>query len=138
MKKMRLILMGAAFLSMGTYLSAQTFTAHHENRHRGRDEFGWYVEKGIRSGELTDREVRKLRIEWNELEHLKRHAYHNGRISRREERRIWEEEKEFEKMLHVFLNNREREHYRKYEKRHHDDRYYRDGDRDRYNRYDRH
>lgn len=127
MKKMRLIWIIAGFLAMGSFLSAQTYAAHQDHRQRGGDEFDWYIRKGVRSGELSDRELHKLRMEWKHVEHVKRQAYDHGRVTRREERRIWEAEKEFEKMLHVFMNNRERDHHRKYEKRHREDRYDRYG-----------
>lgn len=135
---MKWIMLAACFLVLGGYLEAQTFAVHFENRQRGCDEFDAYIARGIRNGELSDREIYKLRQEWEELQIVKRKAYRNGYISHREKRRLWEAEKDFEHKLHSYMNNRERDHHRKYEKRHREDRYYRDGDRDRYNRYDRH
>jgi len=144
MKKMRLFLLAAGFLLIGTYINAQVFVVQNGDRQRGHNEFKWYIEKGIRTGELTDREIHKLGEEWEALQYVKRNAFRNGYISRREERRIWEAEQDFEKKLHVYMNNREREQHQKYARKYHKnkpDRYDRNercDKYDRYERYDRH
>lgn len=138
MKKMKWIMLAAGFVVMGTFLSAQTYTVHHDGRNRDRNEFERYISRGERSGELTDREIYRLRQEWEDLQDVKWNAFRNGYISHREKRRIWEAEKDFEHKLHSFMNNRERDHHRKYDRRHRDTRHDRCDRYDRNERYDRH
>ena len=89
------------------------------------------INRGIKSGQLTQDEVRHLRREYAQLNRMKEKAWRNGRMTHRERNRINQAQFEFDRLLDRYLHNHKYVKTRKgYDKnrRHNDDRW---DDRDR-------
>jgi hypothetical protein len=80
--KLNLMILGAAILIAG--LAAESFAQ--PGHWRGRRSTNRRIEQGIRSGELTRREVRGIRREQRELRRERRAALSDGHLSREERR----------------------------------------------------
>jgi hypothetical protein len=97
------IIMGI-LLSFG--LNAQVFTYHHSADHSPEQRISKKIKKGIRSGELSKREVKNLKKEYRKIENMKRKAWRDGYIDRRERRRINHAMYDFDLLLNHYLHNR--------------------------------
>jgi|GEM_PF-4784059 hypothetical protein len=64
------------------------------------------IKKGIRSGDLTRKEVRHLENELAYIDKLKRKAWRNGRLNNREESKIRKHMYKFDRLLDEYLYNR--------------------------------
>jgi hypothetical protein len=84
---------------------------HRHHRHQGQYRHGFNpfrsIHMGLRSGELTRSEARRLRKEANRLEGIKARAWRDGVISRREAKRIRKAEKRLKKNIIREMNDRQ-------------------------------
>jgi hypothetical protein len=130
MKTIKLFLAAIMSVLFVFTLSAQKYTYHRVVKYHGPDRvITKKINKGIRSGELTKREVKDLRREYRQIEKMKRKAWRNGHLSRRERARINHAMYDFERLLDRYLHNH-RDRYDRYDRydRHHRDRYRDDWD----------
>ncbi len=69
------------------------------------------INRGLRSGDLTQREAQQLRAQLNNLRRQHTVAARDGRIDRREAERLARAQDRFERELYQQLNDRERARY---------------------------
>lgn len=119
MKRAKLILTALMSVLFFLSLNAQHYTVQYTNQSGDDYRLERKIKKGIRSGELSKKEVRKLKHELDKIEHLKRKAWRNGHLSRKERKRINHALNDFDRLFYKYMNNRKfrhRSHDRNYDR----------------------
>lgn len=112
MKTTKILLTAIMSMFLVFGINAQSFTTY-QVKYRGPDmRIDQKIKRGIRSGELTKREVKDLKHEYRKIEMMKRKAWRNGHLNRHEERRINHAMQDFNRLLDRYLHNRKDRKYR--------------------------
>jgi hypothetical protein len=78
-----------------------------DKRRRGMRSFDARIAHGIRTGELTRREVRMIEREQKKLRKMKRRALRDGYVTRKERKRIKRAEKKLSRLITQQKNDRQ-------------------------------
>lgn len=106
MKRTKLLLATIMSILLAFGLNAQSFTHAQPKNFRADQRIKKKIKHGIRSGKLNKRELKDLKSEYRKIEKMKRRAWRDGHLSRRERHRIDHAMHDFDRLLHRYLHNR--------------------------------